>query len=70
MEILNSPLSNVQIELLKLYANQVEEEDLFAIKNLIGDYFAKRLTNLADAAWEKNGWTNEDMDAILNGSEQ
>ena len=70
MEILKSPLSNVQIELLKLYAHQVDEKDLIAIKDLIGDYFAKRLSDIADAAWDKNGWTDEDMDAILNSPDQ
>ncbi len=64
------PLSNLQIELLRLYAHQVEEKDLFQIKELIGQYFAKRLSNLADEAWEKNAWTDKDMDDILNDENQ
>jgi len=40
------------------------------IKELIGAYFAGQLTSLADAAWEKNGWTQQDMEDILNESSQ
>jgi hypothetical protein len=62
--------TNLQQELLQLYSRQVSEEDLKNIKELIGAYFAGRLTSLADASWEKNGWTQQDMDDILNDSNQ
>lgn len=62
--------SNLQIELLKLYSHQVADSDLIQIKEMIGQYFAKRLTGLADEAWQKNGWTNDDMDSILNEKNQ
>lgn len=62
--------TNLQEELLQLYARQVSEEDLKNIRELIGAYFAGRLTSLADASWEKNGWTQQDMDNILNESNQ
>lgn len=63
-------LTNLQQELLQLYARQVSEEDLQNIRELIGAYFAGRLTSLADAAWGKNGWTQQDMEDILNESSQ
>ena len=44
-------LTNLQQELLKLYAQQVSETDLQNIRELIGRYFADRLTSLADKAW-------------------
>ncbi|MBO9616638.1 MAG: hypothetical protein J7619_28385 [Dyadobacter sp.] len=62
--------TNLQQELLQLYARQVSEEDLRNIKELIGAYFAGRLNSLADAAWDKNGWTQQDMEDILNESSQ
>ena len=34
-------LSNLQLELLKLYADDVSEEDLRQIKQLIASYFAQ-----------------------------
>jgi hypothetical protein len=62
--------TNLQQELLRLFAHQVDEQDLVQIKDLIGQYFAKRLTTLADDAWVRNNWSDKDMDDILNDSNQ
>ena len=59
-------LTNLQQELLKLYAQQVSETDLLNIRALIGQYFAQRLTKLADHAWEQQGWTAQTMHDWLN----
>ncbi|TLU98763.1 hypothetical protein FEN17_19370 [Dyadobacter luticola] len=67
---LKMPLTNLQQELLQLYARQVSEDDLTNIKELIGSYFAKRLSQSADLAWERNAWTEQDMDDILNDPAQ
>lgn len=66
METLNYPLSNMQIELLKLFARDIEEQDLKEIKDLITVYLAKKLTDEADKVWNDKGWTNETMDQFLN----
>ena len=70
MTIHKTPFTNIQQELLRLYSHQVADTDLIEIKNLIGNYFAKRLSRMADVAWEKNNWSNEDMEAILNDPNQ
>ncbi|NBB23322.1 hypothetical protein GVN20_28485 [Runella sp. CRIBMP] len=70
MLVAKKPLTNLQIELLRLYAHQVDEKDLLQIKELIGQYFAKRLTQFADEAWAQNNWTDQDMEAILNDPNQ
>ncbi|RZK30803.1 MAG: hypothetical protein EOO61_18815 [Hymenobacter sp.] len=61
-----SQLTNLQRELLKLFAQQVSEEDLQNIRILIGQYFAQRLTGLADQACEQQGWTAQTMRDWLN----
>ncbi len=66
MEALERPLSNMQLELLKLFSRELEEEDLLAIKRLIVQYLAEKATRLADQVWEDKGWTNEDMNRLLN----
>ncbi|GAB2777298.1 hypothetical protein GCM10027275_20400 [Rhabdobacter roseus] len=66
--ILKTPFTNLQQELLQLYARDVSEEDLVNIKELIGQYFAERLSGLADAAWDRNHWTQQDMEDILISS--
>lgn len=53
-------LSNLQIELLKLYAQNVEEEDLTAIKKMIATYFAEKAMNEADRVWNEKSWDEKD----------
>jgi hypothetical protein len=70
MTIPKVPLTNLQLALLELYSHEVSEQDLIEIKHLIGLYFAKRLTSIADEAWMKYDWSDENMDAILNDDKQ
>ena len=63
-------LTNLQQELLKLYAQQVGETDLQNIRELIGRYFADRLTTLADKAWQEQGWSDQTMHDWLNDEQQ
>ncbi len=65
-----SKLTNLQQELLKLYAQQVSEADLQNIRALIGQYFADRLTTLADKAWEQQGWSEQTMHNWLTDKNQ
>ena len=65
MSVLDKPLSNLQIELLQLYSQNVSEEDLIAIKRLLAKYFADRASDEMDKLWEEKGWTNETMDEWL-----
>ena len=61
-----APLSNHQRELLKLFAKNVSEEDLIAIRQLIARYFAEKAMDLADQVWEEKGWTEEDAIRLAN----
>ncbi|MCB1159911.1 MAG: hypothetical protein H7A25_03545 [Leptospiraceae bacterium] len=61
MESLNYPLSNIQLELLKLFSNDVKEEDLIQIKKIISTYFANKAIESADSIWE-----NIDTEKLLN----
>ena len=55
METIQKPnFSNVQKELLKLYAREVSEEELLEIRQLLANYFAKKVVVNADKAWDKN----------------
>ncbi|MCP9763861.1 hypothetical protein [Lacihabitans soyangensis] len=55
------PLSNIQAELLKLYANNLSDEDLFEIRMMLGKYFAKKATEAMDNVWDKNNLSEQDM---------
>ena len=59
-------LSNLQIELLKLYSNNVPEEQLLDIKNMLAKYFAKKLDEKTDEFWNENKLTPKDMKKWAN----
>lgn len=60
------PLNDLQLEILILFSRELDENDLLAIKRLIVKYLAEKVTRMADEVWEEKGWTNEDMEAMLN----
>ena len=62
--------TNIQHELLRLYSHNISDEDLLAIKDLIGRYFMEKLQKKVSDAARKLGYTQEDFDAILNDPNQ
>ncbi len=70
MEAVKQPLTNLQLELLKVFAREVPEQDLLEIRQLLAQYFAEKAMDLADEAWEAQGYTKEDEDRFLEGHER
>jgi hypothetical protein len=56
------PLTNLQLELLKVFSRPVADEDLLAIRQLISAYFARKATELADAARDEQGLSEATTD--------
>lgn len=54
-------LTNVQIELLKLFQYNLPEKQLAEIKNILAKYFTKTATAEMDKLWEDNDWNNDIM---------
>jgi hypothetical protein len=65
MATINKPLTNLQLELLKLFSMNLPEEELLEIRRMLANYFAERASNEMDRLWEENKWTNETMDDWL-----
>ena len=63
---ISPPLSNMQYELMRLYAMNVSEEDLSNIRRMIAKYFWKKTIAEADKIWDERGYSNELMDEWLN----
>jgi hypothetical protein len=59
-------LSNLQLELLKLYANGVADEDLQEIKHLLSKYFLKKAINEATKVATEKNYNQTDFDNWLN----
>ena len=67
---LEMPFNKHQLELLKLFSRDLDDEDLIAIKRLIVQYLGEKITKMADEVWEEKQWTNEDMRRLLNTHER
>jgi hypothetical protein len=53
--------SNLQFEILKLFSNNVPDEQLFEIKLFLGEYFAQKATEKMDAVWDEQNLTTQNM---------
>lgn len=65
MEVLKQPLSNVQLELLKTFSHQLSEKEILELREVLAHFFAQRAIQIANEVWDKNEWTDEDVDKML-----
>ncbi len=65
MNELKLPLSNVQLELMKLYATNLSDIELDELRSVLSKLYAEKAMNHADRIWEERGLTNNDMDNWL-----
>lgn len=63
-------LSNVQLELLKLYSTNLSEKDILELKDVLARFYAEKSIELANNVWQQKGYTAEDMNSILNDDGQ
>ena len=62
---LKQPFTNAQLELLKLFSIDLNEQELKDLKHTIGLIHLNRLTAVADKTWDEKGWTAETMEEFL-----
>ncbi len=70
MEALQQPLSNAQVEILKLLSTNLSESELEELKNELAQFYAKKAIQSANQAWKEKGLSNETMDQWLNEDAQ
>ncbi len=59
-------LTNLQLELLKVFSYQLNQQQLSDIKNLLANYFAQQATQEMDKLWEENNWDDNTMKSWAN----
>lgn len=59
-------LSNVQIELLKLYSTDLGHDDLMELRRFLSNHFAQKAVNGADAIWNQKEMSDRTMEDWLN----
>lgn len=60
------PLTNVQLELLKAFSHQLSDSDLIDLRKVLVSFFAERLVRQADKLWDEKGFSDKDVDKMLN----
>ena len=49
-------LTNLQLELVKLFSFEVSEDQMKELKQILVDYFAAQITEDMDRLFEENNW--------------
>lgn len=55
-------LTNLQLEILKMFKYELAEDQLMEIRALLANYFADKATAEMDRLWEERGWSEETME--------
>lgn len=59
-------LTSLQLELLKIFSEQIDNKQLLEIKDLLKNYFAKKITSQVDELWEQEDWDSNKIDELKN----
>ncbi len=59
---LSGRLSNLQIELLKLFKYNISDAQLLEIRDLLAKYFARKATEEMDKLWNDNNWNEQTIE--------
>jgi len=59
-------ITNVQLELLKIYSRDIPDDELFEVKNMLAKYFAGKAVKAANKVWDEKNLTNDDMNEWLD----
>jgi hypothetical protein len=60
------PLSNVQMELMKLYSTNLSDQELAELKDVLAKFYADKAISKANEIWDDKGLTDADMEKWLN----
>ena len=69
MDKLKTPLSNVQMELLKLYSTDLSDSEMEELKQLLSSFYAKKAIRYADQQWDSKKLSDLVMDEWLDDEE-
>ena len=65
-DIKSRTLSNVQLELIKLYSTNLEYDELMELKTILASHFAEKAINEADNIWNQKDMSAGTMEDWLN----
>ena len=59
---IDNKLNNVQLHLLKLFSKKMDDNSLDEIKEILTEYFYKKVIEIADSEWDKKNYDDNEMD--------
>ncbi|MFT3704954.1 MAG: hypothetical protein QM802_21490 [Agriterribacter sp.] len=62
----SSKLSNLQLELLKIFSRNIPDEQLHEIKGILSRYFADKASDEFEKLAEQRGWTADTYRTCAN----
>ncbi len=63
-------LTNLQLELLKLFSYQLDEQELADIKDMLARYFAEKATDAMGEFWDAHQLNDATIDDWLNAHQR
>jgi hypothetical protein len=66
MTVQAQKMTELQLELIKLFSYPVNPQQVTDIKNLLANYFANQASQEMDKLWQENGWSDETMNEWAN----
>jgi hypothetical protein len=62
----NNKMTNLQLELLKIFKYNLAESQLVELKEVLSQYFMNKVDSEMDKVWNEKNWSNSTMDSIVN----
>ncbi len=66
MGVQTNLMSNLQLELLNIYATDIPEQQLLDIKRMLAVYFAELIDRDMTSLWEEKGWEDSTIETWKN----
>lgn len=57
-------ITNLQLELVKLFSYDLPDTQLKEIRKLLADYFAEKASDEMDKVWIEKNWTNKSIELL------
>ena len=68
--ILNTPLTNAQVEILKMFSFKMDNNDILKLKQIFKKFLVQKLDKLTDEFWDKNNFDNDKIEQLLKKHER
>jgi hypothetical protein len=62
----SNKMTNLQLELLKMFRYNLAESQLIELKELLSEYFLNKVDTEMDKVWNDKDWSNSTMESFAN----